>query len=385
MGTAFFSERLNTMKNLYVTSRSAYQAFLNSPRLFYATYCAQGSGITKKVMSHHLAIGIFVHEVCGAVMSGCSEANAMKQHSDKFLELSNTRTLDTNFSPDVLLALAQGLAKSWIRVRLSKIKKEYEILAVEKERKLSLHDNELQILLPVRLDAELKHKKVGTFHALELKTVSTRYDYVYEKYNFDIQPLMHTWVMVDTWGECCNIMMEFLFKGVPARKPDVNGVLYWNSVFTKGWEKLAVPPFSVANKTEYTCEYAKGRRVGWDTISVPDRFTQDEWHKKMGKKLDEVVTMRSVVREQDHLPDFQYQLFATMKRIVEGLCQLKVTTDPQERQILLNTYFPLSYHDYDKHLIGVDVDDEELIESGEWVRREPHHSLEIETSAKLTI
>ena len=372
------------MSKIYVTSRSAFQSFLISPRLFYFSYCAQGTGITEKIVNHHLAIGTFVHECCGQVMAGSSEADVFKKQSEIFLEEAEDRGIDSEFSPHILLALSQGLAKTWLRARLPQIKKDFEILAVEQERELSIYDDTLQLLLPVRIDAEIKCKYTGKHSALEMKTVSSLWPSTFAKYQFDIQPLLHTWAVQHVWGDCENVMMEFLYKGYPAAKPNKNRLLLWNSVFTKGYEKLGVPPFTTS-KTEYTCVYAIGRKVGWEAINVPDKFTQDEWHKLVGKDLDGVVSFKKIVRDTEvELPEFQHQLFEAHKRIVEGLGKLEVTTDPTERRAILNIYFPLAWHPYDKHLIGLNPDDENLLESGDWIRREPHHPLEKEVKNQLT-
>lgn len=359
------------MNNIFTTSRSHYQSYLDSPRLFYVTYCAKGTGLAPKLVNPNLAIGTFVHEVCGSVMSGGSEADAIKHQTEIFQDSAQTRGVDSPFSPETLLALAQGLSKTWLRVRLPQIKKDFEILAVEQERKLSIHDDTLQLLIPVRLDAELKNRYSGTYHALEMKTTSSQRSYSYERYSYNIQPLMHTWVMHHVYGSCSDIMMEFLYKGWGADQGKK-----WHSVFLKGYEKIGVPPF---DKNEYEVEYKRARGKDWTEIFVPDRFNQDEWHALLGSKLDTIVSMESIVRSEKELPDFQFQMFEAHKRIVEGLSALEATKDKIERRAILNIYFPLAYHMFDRHLIGFDPDDDGIMDSGDWIRREPHHPLEKET------
>ena len=78
------SSSLKIMNNIFTTSRSHYQSYLDSPRLFYVTYCAKGTGLAPKLVNPNLAIGTFVHEVCGSVMSGGSEADAIKHQTEIF-------------------------------------------------------------------------------------------------------------------------------------------------------------------------------------------------------------------------------------------------------------------------------------------------------------
>jgi len=115
--------------NTLTTSRSAYQSFMTSPRLYFITYqyspddASIGQGIVPKLVSPDLALGTFVHEVCGAVMGGGSEEENIKKQSDIWNELAQSRGFDSLFNPDLLLALAQGLSKTWIRSRLPQIEK----------------------------------------------------------------------------------------------------------------------------------------------------------------------------------------------------------------------------------------------------------------------
>jgi hypothetical protein len=361
--------------NTLITSRSAYANFLVSPRLYFITYqyspedALIGQGIVPKLVSPDLALGIFVHEVCGAVMAGGSEELVLLAQTENWNDLARTRRFDSPFNPDMLLALAQGLSKAWIRNRLPQIEKDYEILEVEKERELSIYDKDLQLLIPTRLDAELRNKFSGTYHALEMKTTRTKRSYYFDKYNYDIQTLQHLWTIENVYGEdsCHSILMEFLYKGYGLDSGET-----WYSPFVRGFVKYGVPPY---DKTEYEVEGKFSRRKDWNVLNVWEEFTQDEWYKIIGgAKLDGQLLNMAIVRSSTELPDFQFQMFEAHKRIAEGLSQWKGTTDPLERREILNRYFPLAYHSYDKHLIGFNP--AEALESGDYIIREPHHALE---------
>ena len=378
-GTSTSPNIMNTL----TTSRSAYQSYMISPRLYFITYqyspddASIGQGIVPKLVSPDLALGTFCHEVCGAVMGGGSEELVLLAQTENWNDLARTRGFDSPFNPDMLLALAQGLSKAWIRNRLPQIEKDYEILAVEQERELSIHDDDLQLLIPTRLDGELRNKFSGTYHALEMKTTRTKRSYYFDKYNYDIQTLQHLWTIENTYGpdSCHSILMEFLYKGY-----GLDSGATWYSPFVRAFVKHGVPPF---DKTEYEVEGKFARRKDWNVFNVWEEFTQDEWYKLIGgAKLDGQLLNMAVVRSNTELPDFQFQMFEAHKRIAEGLSQWVGTTDPLERRVILNRYFPLAYHSYDKHLIGFNP--EQALESGDYLIREPHHALERKLLANKT-
>jgi|TARA_R110001583_G_scaffold44423_2_gene140846 hypothetical protein len=357
--------------NILTSSRSHYQCYINSPRLYYIEYHALGQGIVPKVVNPDLALGTFCHAVCGDVLGGRSEQESVKEQTDIWNELAQTRGFNTLHNPDMLLALAQGLSKAWIRVRIPQIVEEFDVLAVEKERALQIEDEELQLIIPVRLDAELRHKSMETFHALEMKTTRTKRSYYFERFYYDIQTLMHLWTISSTYETCHSVLMEFLYKGYGLDNGET-----WYSPFVRGMVKHGVPPY---DKTEYETEGKFARRKDWNVFNVWEKFTQDEWAEKVGDKLDGQILNLSVVRSDMEIPNYKAQMFFAHKRIAEGLSKLESCSDAQDREALLNEYFPLAYTAYDHHLIGFDA--EEAMELGEYIPRKPHHPLEAENLA----
>jgi hypothetical protein len=115
--------------NILTTSRSHYQCYLNSPRLYHVQYHALGQGIVPRIVSPDLALGTFCHAVCGGVLGGGSEELLLLAQTEIWNELAQTRGFNTLHSPDMLLALAQGLSKTWIRVRIPQIIEEFNVLA----------------------------------------------------------------------------------------------------------------------------------------------------------------------------------------------------------------------------------------------------------------
>ena len=296
------------------------------------------------------------------------EEEVIKEQTEKFNHLAETRGFDSIHPPELFLNLAIGLSKAWIRVRLPEIEQDYEVLCVEEERSLDLHDDDFHLILPVRLDAELRHKKLGTYHALEMKTTRSKQGYYFERFGYDIQTLMHSWVISyfhPNPHDCHSILMEFLYKGYE------NGKVFY-SPFVRGFVKMGIPPY---DETEYEVESKFARRKDWNPFNVWEEFNQDEWANKFRKILDSQILNMTVTRNTEaELEDFKDQIFAAHKRIQVGLKALEVCVDENQRNQLLNTYFPLAYHQFDHHLINFDM--EEAIESGDYLIRVPHHPLE---------
>jgi hypothetical protein len=369
------------MDNQIVTTRSHYQTFLNSKRLYYITYQYRSNesmknhdprkrGIVPLKVPVALQIGTYIHAVAGNVMSGGSEAEAHKEQTDIWNKLRSERGFDTPFDPDDLLALAQGLSMSWVRNRWKELEKQYEVLAVEKERELKLTESAEQftVRFPMRLDAEVRDKFTGTFHGIEIKSTGSTSPHFFNRFTYDIQTLCHHWCVSQTYGSCHSILMEYCLKGYGSRD-----FSKWNSPLTKGWEKLGSPPM---DKHMYECAYARARTKDWNEIRVSQRFSQEEWYKLLGKKLDNTVSSGAITRSDLELPEFQLQFFFAHKRINEGIHLLNSCQTKTEEKKLLATYFPMSYHQFDSHLINFDP--EEALESGEYIFREPHHPLEKE-------
>lgn len=363
------------MPKEYISSRSAYSTYLISQRQFYVQYCAFKYGLVEKELNIHLMIGTYCHEVIGKVMGGMSEQEAQAQQTAIWLEAVNERGMSSSWNPEHLLSLSQGLSSSWLRSRLPVIKEDFTIEAVEQERKLVFEDKEdnFTLIIPTRIDAEIRNRCTQNYFALELKTIKWKRN-VLDKYTYDIQPLMHYLAMLKEYNDCAGIMMEFLYKGTVTTKDKKQR---WNSVFMKAWMKSGVPPY---DKTEYEIEYTKARGKDWIEFCVPEAgISQEEWYKIIGKRLDKDLTFGTVVRLESELFDFSRQLLEGHKRIVEGLERIDGASSIEEKKYLLNIYFPLAYHPFDKHLIGFDPFDESLLEPGsEWMLRESHHPLETE-------
>ena len=358
-----------------ISSRSAYATYLVSQRQYYIDYQFAGRGITPKSINPNLQIGIYCHAVCGGVMSGKSEDSQQAEQTEIWNELASTRGFDSLHPPELLLALAQGLSSAWIRTRFKEIEKSYEILAVEKPRLLSIQDSEFELLVPTRLDAELRSLNSDkNYHALEIKTTSSkRY---FDKYKYDIQPLQHLWAIEDAYGQgsCHSILMEFLYKGYGNMQ--TGGT--WYSPFVRGYVKIGVEPY---DSTQYSTNGKKyGNRKDWNDFDVWQRFTQDEWYAKAGKVLDAQILNMSVVRDRRDLPVYQHQMFHAHKRIAEGLQKLEDATSENEKAEIMGIYFPLAYHMFDHHLINFSP--EQALDSGDYIFREPHHELEKEFLAK---
>jgi hypothetical protein len=156
-----------------------------------------------------------------------------------------------------------------------------------------------------------------------------------------------------------------------------------NMCYCESGNKLTTPEM-IANHNELITkinkesseEYWREKTKDWNEIRVSQRFSQEEWYKLLGKKLDNTVSSGAITRSDLELPEFQLQFFFAHKRINEGIHLLNSCQTKTEEKKLLATYFPMSYHQFDSHLINFDP--EEALESGEYIFREPHHPLEKE-------
>lgn len=370
-------------------SRSHDQCYIDCPRKAYNTYYYNGTGIVKKGLDLHQETGSLTHEMLKRVLMWVKEHNALPTlevlnaicaHARADYEQAINAAGFNEYSGQVELeiqrqgALAEGLCRAWVLIRLPRIMEDYEIVAVEEEHDVPFGPG--QILMS-RLDGVLKRKSDGAlFAGPEFKTTGWISEDYIESWRYSTQTLSHCLDVESTYGQMPQgVLMEFLYKGMKKKAEDGSYVYY--SPLVRAYKM--VDSFS---EESYGFDSALGRKKDWKAF---DTYTMgmERWMNEIPREvLEEILYTSIVYRSAGELEEWKRQVQYRQARIEAGVKVLQSEPTKEAADEVMASIFParldqFCYSDqYKKKCPFLEIcygSVADPLESGLYVPRVPHH------------
>jgi hypothetical protein len=370
-------------------SRSHDLALLECPRKGYLKFYYGGTGIERVGLNLEQATGglaaSMLEMALTRVMKGKEIGEeiyelAIEEYKDEvnargFGDLAGSVELEMERQS----ALAEGLVRAWLKVRLPRMLEDYELISVEEEREVDLGGG--VVVMMCRADAEWRRKVDGVVYPMEFKTTGYMSTSYVEAYRYDIQTLTHILSAEQKWKcEVGGVLMEFLYKGYRNRDKETGDYVY-HSPLLKAWTHVD----EVTGEVEYTTEWEVGRRKGWvkfDPMAMGMKRWVDVLSVSERGELEGMLFHLPVQRSEKEMREWQEQMVLRQMDVREGI--EKLNSEPAENvaDYLMRKYFPARYgrdcydNKYHKSCEFLDVCYGRIdspLESGRFVARKPHH------------
>lgn len=401
------NDTTNTDSMKWRFSRSHSEDFKKCPRFYWLRYHEQGTGLQPKRLSLGLSKGSCVHSILQTVLTFVRDERRIPPpdtlrsfihaHADSFVQLAKERMFegvedtDTVRESERQAALIEGMVRAWVKIRLPYLIDNYDVVAVEEEREVAL-DEEGQIILMDRPDAELLHRQTGRYAALELKTCSTDREDYFDSWRYATQTMGHILAMEAKHGEqkVGHILMEFMYSGTHRRDKLSNQDIYYSPLI-RGYVMPGDPPLS---QDQYAWAYKSGK--GWSPFDVWDRRFDNQppfvsgvefWVDNIlpEQVLRDQLFTREVFRSETELQEWKDKMLSQQRRIQVGT---QSAQDPDLRDKVMSWAFPGNKDEscyqnkYFKKCEFLPICYGQIagdpLESGLFQRREPHHEQEFE-------
>jgi hypothetical protein len=401
----------------FLTSRSAIREFHRCPRARYYQYHHLGTGVVPASNSIPLVVGSAIHVGLESLILGEDVEEAVSKTLASYEEMLAGR----GFEPDsdktdtyYVYCEQRALVEALIRVfnyrGLWPFLEEYDVLETEQEVPLQLFDGGL---LESKADGLLRQRSTGDLFILSWKTTNS-YDRRKEKDNETDDQGLSEWAALQSrflrenafgWkGDDCpqiaGVQMVYLKKGTRTEWPADSGVYYQNSSLVRPWMKDEFPAPAFAHSWEWKDEVG-GHRLGkgWRKVNIWEVMSIKEWidllasgrvQQEAGDYLAGCVIMPPpYVRKPQEIESWVEQV-AWQERAISDM--LEIIDKERDREFpkyseetFLNRYFPQHRRSCNyptacsfKSLCFGPIHPDEAIESGKFIRREPHHAMEKE-------
>jgi hypothetical protein len=270
-------------------SRSHQSSLHECPRLCWLRYYADGRGYESRKINVAQSTGTLLHSIIGSILAEIRASDtipgdgfidqAVQTAIMNYRQTALQRGLDISqegsleFELQRQAALAEGLARAWVRVRLPGLVARYRVVAVEEEWEVAL-DAAGEIVCMVRIDAVLEDRDSRDLWAFEMKTTGWMSDDWLEKWRYDSQTLMHCWAIERHMGRpCAGVIVEAFYKGTKRKREDTGEDVYYSPLI-HGYVKKGVPPF---DEDEFSWDSANARRKGWESVDVWQGYSPKTW------------------------------------------------------------------------------------------------------------
>jgi len=387
-------------------SRSHSEDFKKCPCYYWLRYHEQGTGLQPKRLSLGLSKGSCVHAIQQTVLTFVRDEhripppdslrNFINAHTDAFVQAAKERMFegveDNDTEREALrqAALIEGMIRAWVKIRLPFIVANYDVVAVEEEREVAV-DEEGQIILMDRPDAELQHKESKLYAALELKTTSTDREQYFDSWRYATQTMGHILAMEAKYGEqkVGHILMEFMFSGTH-RLDKLSGQTIYYSPLVRGFALPEDPP--LRPKETFSSAYKSGK--GWRPIDVweysfgdkPEWMTPVEYwveHVLDNETVQQQLFTREIFRSDTEMQEWKEKVLSQQRRIQVGA---QSAQDPALKKQVMNWAFPGNKDEscyqnkYFRACEFLPICYRQIagdpLESGLYEKREPHHDQE---------
>lgn len=297
------------------------------------------------------------------------------------------------------LCLLEGLVRAWNAVRLPALRREYDVVDVEKE---IAWDVTPDIRLMVRMDAVLRRKVDGLLFVKDYKTVSAIYDDFGKKFEHDSQLLCYTLAAEAIYGEPIGgLLMEGVIKGKRA-KDRASYSPYRDEIIQQSALCYAFKSPTKDGFPLYERSWSRGAEKipVWEMPGGIERWLATEWSPLDMQEL--FVTPLAIKPMRRDLERWQRQTIAQELRIqqdvaeAEGLFNALLTcTDDDETaekiwdqyQRVLDSLFPQNHNHCFRYfgypcamerLCFTEAVENDPLNSGFYETRIPHHPTEDE-------
>jgi hypothetical protein len=380
------------MSKLWKFSRSHDGCYIECPRKAYLTYYYGGKGIVPKRLDLYQATGSLTHAMLEDVMKStktlseipnsqvmaviCDKAVAVYRESVEAAGLTEVSG-ELELEMQRQAALAEGLVRGWVMVRLPRILEEYNIISVEEEHDVPLGDG---LMLMSRADTVLERKSDGELVAgPEFKTTGWISEDYIESWRYAAQTLSHGLDVETKYGRApVGVMMEFLYKGM--KKKGEDGSYTYYSPLVRAYRMTD----AVTGEVVYGFDSALGRKKGWEAF---DAFTMGsgEWIKQIPEEVLESLFYTSMVyRSPKELEEWKMQVKLRQARIQKAVVTLQEEKPTEEAATeIMADVFPArldqfcysnAYKKKCPYLAICYGQCDSPVESGMFQEREPHHA-----------
>ncbi|MFA5352633.1 MAG: PD-(D/E)XK nuclease family protein [Thermodesulfovibrionales bacterium] len=386
------------MKGVWKFSRSHDQCYIDCPRKAYLTYYLNGTGVVPRGENIYQSTGSLAHAILERVMKDAFETSAvptverMNMFCSEEVNAAKAKVLEAGYAYsgsvsaavevefDRQAALAEGLARAWVKVRLPFILEEFRIVAVEEEHEIPLSPD---VVLMSRLDGVLERKVDGElFAGPEFKTTGWLSEDYVESWRYSTQTISHCLDVKHVYGkEPAGVMMEFLYKGMKKKAED--GIYTYYSPLVRAFKMVD----EFGGET-YGFDSSLGRKRDW---VVFDTYTMgmEKWMEKIPDEvLEGLLANTTVYRNKNEAEVWVRQAVMRQRRIAWAIEELNAD-NPSDDPVMdgtfparLDTFCRSNQYrqkcPYKDICYGV-VDDP--IGSGAYVVRVPHHPSEFDADS----
>lgn len=381
-------------------SRSAMIARQDCPRLRYLNYHSgpMRTGIERKSRSLPLLTGIHIHAAHAYLLNGDPIDLVVARMKEEFTAEYHAKGIKlSGGNPDALhtfheqMFMLEVMLRAWHYHRMPKILAEYTPLLIEKEWEWEMAPGVVQ---PLRLDVIMERKGDNLLHALDYKTTSYASESWMQSFEVNDQTLSYSLAIVEEFKRPFGGMLyEGLVKGAyrtdTAKSSPFCGKKIQSTPLCYGYK------FDGPDGPVYTSDYTS--KKGWVKVAGWDEMSAEEWFNllikpdpvlltKLFVPIPPIEPVMATAQKWRRQQAYQELIF------YRNLNELEAATDPVEKEILLDMYFPQNFGRCYKygadhacsmfgicHVAGNTA--ELALEEGDYEVRIDHHAIEEEKVA----
>jgi len=334
-------------------SRSHQGSLHECPRLAWLRYFDRGRGWESTKLNVEQSMGSLAHSMLATILQWVRAfdskmvpgeeqiSRAVEEAVKEYKLQAAKRGLDIEQEGDQLFeltrqsALAEGLVRAWVKVKLPDLLDRFKVLSIEEEWDVPLSPT---ITIMMRLDALLEQRDTLDLWPLEFKTSGMISDSWLESWRYDSQTLQQVWATETHLPRpCAGVQLEVLYKG--AKRSDGMGKMHYYSPLIRGYQRKGIPPF---DEDELSWDSGMGKRKGWSPVDVWQWGKVKEWVELLPVEvLQAQLFSREIFRSGREQETWVGQTLLEQKMVMEGVeCVLNPETTPHYREQAMDIYFP---------------------------------------------
>jgi PD-(D/E)XK nuclease superfamily len=366
------------------TDRTRMETYQICPRLRFLTFHYGGRGYVPVQEGYELVFGRLYHEALEKLSLGQDPRSTITTLSNQLLaSINQLVTKPTLYYATEQQYLFEGLLWAWVRVKLPRLKNEYELVSTEKEFiwQLGLLPTGEPIFDMVRLDALIREYATESLYYKEYKTTAYGDDRWATQFEHNAQVMANLKATEESLGERpAAVIVEGHKKGNrrldTARSSRVTGQMIQDSPLCFVYDQ---------GQGNYSLKYAGNRSVRvpvWETGFPIKQWVNDFLTEQDCEDL--FATPPPISPDPAHVDRWRRQAVA-QETTIWGALELLADSTPDETAIILDRVFPLHetscirygrkcshYETCHNPTVGADPLASELYQV-----RTPHHAAEI--------
>ena len=406
----------------YYTDRSRAETYQECPRLRYLSYEYRGRGVVPETLSLALTIGSSIHRGIADLLLGKDIEGVVGEVLEDFVGLVRQRALDLGTDEDQFdaakeqAALLEALLRGWAECRLPRLLTEYQVIDVEGEEECSLGGKDKSLIWMSRPDAVLRHRGTQELTIYSIKTCAQWDQRAADQHELDMQGMSETYAVEQRLGEpVTSVQMDFLVKGRRDEFPRGSGRRRQASPLIRGWRQSFGAPMSDRYAWSYSWTSDDGTRHRLARNGGGAWQPYSPWHEgEMGLQawFDLLRAGNVTPSTGENILESQFVTPPPHYRIQEDIDEWLVSTQTQEARVKIGAavvenarkkgpkafrlalaeHFPknaraCNFHyggrcpfhkaSHDVCWTGLNIHEQDPVESGNFLWRVPHHTPEL--------